>query len=156
MRIWDIEGLIKDLRNKTLSPREEMLYLMFTIILYAFSAGSSNTETYWGSMSILFIVTITAFGILWCYQANQNGDREDFIKRYISLSWLITIRMFLLTVILSLGFMAVVKNVPAIPDTPENVEIFTFCISVLVEIIYYIWLRNCFQKVSSPDMSVSE
>ena len=121
MYFWDINGLKDELINYKLSERSVFLYI-FIFILYAQGSFVFNFFRYYGKetgfglygdlLFYIFFTAITAIGIYYSYYCNGKNEGERFAVKFISLSWVVTLRylVFLLVsyfiILLFLTFLA--------------------------------------------------
>ena len=97
MVFWDIEKLLKKLSSEKFSQKEFFSYLFgLTLIDTTFSAPLLSENSYLGSIfqwldwGILFLCSLISLGV--CFISNGGNQGKDFIERYISIQFVMTIR----------------------------------------------------------------
>ncbi|MBI1928643.1 hypothetical protein HYR99_30920 [Candidatus Poribacteria bacterium] len=143
MYFWNIQALSEDLKERRVSQREKMKYLLATAISHSISLPISISVAWaLGITTLLANVALSIWGIVLCYQANRQGDDEEFIDRYICIRWPIYIRLFVLVGIpVALVFMSVGVS-------PDRVTIVDLIAAIVFRIIYYLWIRTDILKIS--------
>ncbi len=95
MYFWNTRALSEDLRAGRVSQHEKMKYLLAGTL--TFSVGSyllvPEEPSTLLAVDALITAVITVGGVLACYRANRRGDNEEFIDRFICLSWPVGIRV---------------------------------------------------------------
>jgi hypothetical protein len=97
MYFWNTVALARELKSKSLSQSERMKYYLASSTLYTFIYeinGYFNTSPSLISIvqSVATIVA-TVIGITLCYRVNARGDGQEFIDRFVCLSWPILMRI---------------------------------------------------------------
>jgi hypothetical protein len=111
MFFWKTKQLRNELITDSISEKEKMKYLLATMTLFAVSEqlGGSDFSGGYFLAETLSIIFVTIIGILVCFDANSQGDGNNFIERFICISWPITIKIttfimiFLVLMLLLLG-----------------------------------------------------
>lgn len=150
MYFWNIQNLRQKLIDNSLSEKSQMIYLMLTMVLYALSgqfAGSVYVEGYFLAETIAILGT-TILGIIYCYDGNMSGDGKEFIKRFICVSWLVTVRLILIALIIF--FIIGLLMLPfenLVNDITEN-KLFDIASLIILEVIFF-WLIHKHLKLIS-------
>ena len=89
MYLWNVGGLIDDLRNNSVSEFEKLKYLMATGVLVALF---SDPIFSWGlrytimeALNLALQLAAVAAGTYYCYLQNRKGDDTDFATRFVCL-----------------------------------------------------------------------
>ena len=98
MYFWKTEDLIDELRKGSLSQADRFKYLFVFIVITVFLTELmlyvSEVPSVIAITESIMVLTITIFGMIWCYQTNKLGDNAEFLDRFICLSLPITVRLF--------------------------------------------------------------
>jgi hypothetical protein len=98
MYFWNTIALARELRSKSLSQSERMKYYLASSTMYAFIyeiGGYFNpSPSLISIVQSITTVVATVIGITLCYRVNARGDGQEFIDRFVCLSWPIFIRIF--------------------------------------------------------------
>jgi len=111
MHFLRLEPLKTKLRSSAwLSQNEAAGYLTGTLLLFVFVTYPNNQElapttsmlmsdmTYW-----ICRMLVTGFAILHCFKQNGAEHGRQFLDRFVSLSWVMACRFFVLVLILSIA-----------------------------------------------------
>lgn len=95
MIFWKIENLKKRLSSKPLSQKESFYYLCayigFRLLMSTFSGASYGfADTFVGIMHIIMV----GLGLLLCYETNGGEKGNNFLEKYISISFVMSVRYF--------------------------------------------------------------
>ena len=111
---WNLQALKSQLRQGSLPPPQAFRYLLIPTVLGALAMGSTPEATGWlGKLMPAANAAIVGFGTWYCYRANGGASGRDFLSRYISLGWVLAIRVVVacLPIGLLVGILAGVLNV---------------------------------------------
>ena len=114
MIFWNIEKLLKQLSSQKLTQKELFFYLFgLTLIEIIFTNPFSSEGSYlssifdWFDWGIVLFCSLISIGV--CFISNGGNQGKDFIERYISISFVMTIRysvfiIFAALILLLCGF----------------------------------------------------
>ena len=137
MQIISAQPLVDKFRSGTFEESEVgayfLAYMIFMAVMWIFAYGEANP---WAIAAGVASVVITVFGVL--HLKGQNGDSfgNQFLAKYFSLGWVITVRMLLLavpSVVVLFAFASIVGGDDAIAPMGA---LFT----IGFEIVFYWWL----------------
>ncbi len=134
MYCWRIGVLKGRLIEGRLADREAVWYLTatfaMTTLLMAFPPASPNA---WDSGMGLVGCVVVIFGTWWVYRQNGGAAGADFVNRYLSLGWVLTIRILspLLAVALLLEVLTAGEELPTAESGPGT-ALMTLLISLLL------------------------
>lgn len=101
MYFWNTVALARELKSRSLSQSERMKYYLVSSTMYAlFSEMNGYNNTSPSLISIIqstVVVVAIVVGIIFCYRINSKGDGQEFIDRFVCLSWPILIRFVVCT-----------------------------------------------------------
>ncbi|SFT87772.1 hypothetical protein SAMN04489724_2503 [Algoriphagus locisalis] len=151
--IWfDIQELERGLRNGEISDKGIFNYLLGNLILFSISpliAGDDSSTIVMILFQVLFTIAITAIGTKKVFDINESGDRKDFFKRYLALSFVTGIRLLVFCLIIAIPVGITFGIVGINPNaTPNSEGFFDLIFIVGTSVIYYYMLLNSFKRVS--------
>lgn len=157
MYLWNVDGLLSDLRENTVSSISEIGHLLAFIaassiafFLMDFSSAKHVEQT---KIDEVLTLIITCIGVGFCYKANKEYDSKDFIKRFICL-WLPTsLRFMVLFIIpLLLVLIAIEEFVGGWPREIQERWIENSRGIMLIEAIYYRYLYVAFKFLKPEEV----
>ena len=92
MYFWNIEKLKEDLKKQTVTEGELFKYLFATVVVYCLGFMMPYTADIWYKLSILLMTVITASGLYYLYKCNGGKNGKNFLEKYISLGWVVSVR----------------------------------------------------------------
>ena len=101
---------------------------------------------------MVIAVGITVWGINTCYKINNDLDGKDFLKRFLAISWVIGMRIFLWVFGLSMVIGIIVGIVIATSGTHDGVvkpiqNIGTLILTALLSLVCYLFVINSFKNL---------
>lgn len=156
--IWfSLDVLLQKISKDELTDKDGFHYLIafaITLLVMSFSLNYVLTSIWLRLVEFVLALLITFWGLQAAFDANQNGDGKDFIKRIMAISWVVNMKLlfynFVLCIILAtfLAFYAVITgNVPSVDSfILEIAETFYL---VLLTLIYYRGIVVSFRRLSA-------
>lgn len=100
MYFWNINELKKDLLKGQLSELETFKYLILDIFITTLGTipmigPVSKYEVY----NSIIIGIITLFGVYYLFKCNNGLNGKNFVQRYLSLSWVVGVRLMVFTLL---------------------------------------------------------
>jgi ABC-type dipeptide/oligopeptide/nickel transport system permease subunit len=86
---WNLQALKSELTQGPLAEPQAFKYLLAQALVVALAAGAV-TRPWWICPAT---AAIAGFGTAYCYHANGGASGRDFLSRYVSLGWVIGIRV---------------------------------------------------------------
>ena len=114
MIFWNIEKLLKQLSSQKLTQKEFFFYFFGLTLIEIFvsnpflSEGSYLNSIFgWFDWGIFLLCSLISIGV--CFISNEGNEGKDFIQRYISIQFVMTIRysvfiIFAALIVLLCGF----------------------------------------------------
>ncbi|ENK2025278.1 hypothetical protein [Vibrio sp. 1580] len=101
MYFWNIESLKRDIVAERLTEKDRfkyaLIYIVFSIIaLEYFQQESSGKLNLWLQVEAALNVIIVLLGTYFAYRANGGENGQDFLGRYFSISFVVSIRFSVL------------------------------------------------------------
>ncbi len=163
MYLWNLDTLAARLKARSLTEREKFTYLFAVVISYTLAIETVSYLPSRGTTTELIgstlVVAITAAGTFYCFRANQNGDGEEFVVRYICLGWVLLVRLFVLSTIAMLliyGVLSVVaKEIMDELFSGHSIGLEIIVVG-MVTLIYYVWLASEISMVALSGPPVPE
>lgn len=121
MYLWRIGALKGRLIEGRLADREAAPYLTATLAMTSLSmAFPPALPNAWDTVTGLGGCVVVVLGTWWVYRQNGGAAGADFVHRYLSLAWVLTIRILspLLAVALLLEVLTASEELPAAESGP--------------------------------------
>ena len=152
--IWfNTKELEKQLINGALSDKDSYYYLFTTFILFSLLPYLPDEDfieaSYWFRVSLVIVdVGITAITIKETYKINQQGDSQDYLKRFLSLSFVNSIRLavYLAPVFVVLELLDDYLNDNTLYSYWHGARI--LLLTIASSVIFYFMLTNSFKRVN--------
>ena len=151
--IWfDIHELEKGLKSGEISDKVIFNYLLGNLVLYSLvplMASNDSSAFVMILFQVLFTITITVIGSKKAFDINESGDSKDFFKRYLALSLVTGIRLFVFCLIIAIPIGVTFGALGINPNSnPYSEGLFDLILMAGTSIIYYAMLINSFKRVS--------
>jgi len=135
MYFWDIESLKHDLVNGNLNQISDLKYLVATIGVLALGClpyeATNSLDYYYVFINIALFVMGTVF----CFHANGGETGAEFLRKYLSISWLITIKFVAVLFPAGVLFVYVMNDFGIIVSSETTlIEVF---LCTLISLFYY-------------------
>ena len=138
MRIWNLHKLKDELRQGPLAPKDAFLYLLIYNGLFALAAipffESNKFDVIIGVISALFIVV----GTVYIYHANGGRNGVHLLDRYLSLGFVLTIRLVVCVLIPTYLLYLIVLS--AVSELAEETIAIDVAIFAAFEAVFYLLL----------------
>ncbi len=152
--IWfNTKELEKQLIDGALSDKDSYYYLFTTFILFSLLPYLPDEDfieaSYWFRVSLVIVdVGITAITIKETYKINQQGDSQDYLKRFLSLSFVNSIRLaiYLAPVFVVLELLDDYLNDNTLHSYWPGARI--LFLTIASSVIFYFMLTNSFKRVN--------
>lgn len=162
--IWlRLKKLETKLINNDISEKTSFQYLLVHLVLIALVMTIPGEEEFshwgWKAGRGLLDLVITVVGTYLVFSINSKGDNRDFVKRYLSLSFVNGLRLVLLILLLELFYKVVMFIIPLELWQFFN-ELFSGDIPVLLypivtSLVYYWLLMRSFTRVNESRYEMS-
>ncbi len=154
--IWfRLNRLEKKLAKRELSEHHAYRYLLFYLVLFITVATLPEITPYsawsWDISRYLIKLIITLGATYMAFRINEKGDNRDFLKRYISLAFVIGIWVLLGVLLVRLLYKIILFVIPldiynAINDV-VSADLFQLLSSIAGIIIFYMLLLRSFKNI---------
>lgn len=155
---WNVDALVKDLRENRVSESDKFKYYMFYALATVITAI--------GTTSILSAF-ITALVIIWgirnCHERNRAGDNKQFIERMVCLGLPTVVRLFAWALPILLLVFVPVQLLIMTSQRSGDVEammmytvifgVLNILVGILITLAYYLMLRPKISAVSGSRIS---
>lgn len=136
MYFINVEALKQQLREKRFNQMHAVSYLVALCVLWYLPLGLlGDGTTLWDSASFWASLVIMVGGTMMAYKVNGGAQGEQFLERFLSLSWVMLWRVLPLLVLL--GWIAVILRTMTYGDNYYQLTAFGFTFSVVAELLYY-------------------
>ena len=152
MYFWDIESLKHDLVNGNLNQISDLKYLVATVGALALGClpyEATNSLDYY---YVFINIALVAMGTVFCFHANGGDTGAEFLRKYLSISWLLTIKFVAILIPAGVCFVYVM-NYFAIPVSSETtlIEMFLF---TLISLFYYWKIGHHLRSLKRKDVFI--
>lgn len=97
MYFWKVDNLVEDFKTGKVTQLEEFKYmLLFTVIgTIAFDSllCTGSAYNYYDYINLVLTLTISIWGVYYCYKINKEGDNKGFIVRLTCIGLPVVIRI---------------------------------------------------------------
>jgi hypothetical protein len=151
--IWfDIGELELRLKNGDLSDKDSFYYLLANLVLYAIAPyiDSNDDTTKWLiALEIVIAIAMTVIGTKMTFDTNSAGDNKDYLKRFLSLSFVTGIRLLVFVCIAAIPVGTVIFFLGESIGASKNMaNLFDIAFTVVAGLVYYFLLIKSFRRVS--------
>lgn len=156
--IWlNLLALERKLANFLLTTQAAFNYLLsfiviFIILIY-FPRDSSFPFDWWDLAEFLLVLLISLLGLKKVFRVNQKGDDREFLKRFLSLSFVIALRLLITVMLIWLTYKIIMFIIPLeifVPvDRAINHPVTELIITPVVVGIFYYFLTRSFTRINS-------
>ena len=132
MYFWNIEALKKDIVKDRLTEKERFVYVLIYLVLTAvgfeyLQQVDTELANIWDSIEAIADVLIVLIGTYCAYRANGGENGQDFLGRYFSIGFVVSIRFFVylipIVILLSIYFVLSFPDSEVIETTPLEVSV---------------------------------
>lgn len=142
MYLWNVNALVKDLREDKMSENEKLKYYLLSGVVALALPHELDLFT-------ILDIGVFIIGTYLCFEANSKGDNRNFITRMICLEIPLGIRYVL--ILLPLFIVVYI-----IFDKADNIDQILNILGIFSMIIYYMFLRSYITKVSRPELPLTD
>ncbi|TOC20077.1 hypothetical protein CGJ90_22275 [Vibrio parahaemolyticus] len=137
MYFWDVQSLKNDIRANKLSEKDKFLYMFssiafVTIGIELISISPLEPQNVWDAVESVSYILIVLFGTYGAYKANGSEHGTDFLGRYFSISFVVSVRFCTLLIPISVFLLAYYMTV-----MPEDGIVVSSSVDVLPFIVWY-------------------
>jgi len=163
--IWfSLKKLEDKLKKFELTERDGYNYLFAFAILavisdYALSEATTASTVKWiNRIQYYGSLIITIWGLSKSFRQNESGDNKEFLKRFLSLAWVIGVRIFLIlipiAILVFVGFyVANYMSDPTFELQADNAvsDYIVVLMTLTTEIIYFSLIIKSFNRVNAKN-----
>jgi hypothetical protein len=152
MTWFNIKELERKIINYELTDKESFYYLLNSSVLLTFITyiGTKEYTNDWlHFVELIISLVITVVQLKATYTINAKGGQKDYLKRHISLSFIVGVRLFVYAIFTGflVGIIMVALNGHVEKD-PNNEEMIKLIFISIFGIVYYIQLIISFKRVN--------
>jgi uncharacterized membrane protein len=137
MQFISAKPLIEKYQRGTFDDATVGPYFMAYMVLMAVSAlGMFMDVTSWDIFAGVLSVVITVFGVFHLKRQNQGTYGRQFLSKYFTLGWIVSIRMLLIVVPFLVFFSVIFQLIGGDEAAAAVGAVFT----ILFEVAFYWWL----------------
>ena len=156
--IWlNLKKLERLLIQNKITESISYQYLLVFLVLLTLTSTVSETDDFshygWEISYIILELLITIVGTYLVFQVNEKGDNRDFLKRYLSLSFVNGLWLALIAVLVRLIFKIIMFVIPL--DLWNSINDFfgedsgDFFFDIMLSLVFYLLLMASFKRVNS-------
>ncbi|MGM0631374.1 MAG: hypothetical protein ACQESI_09435 [Pseudomonadota bacterium] len=152
MYFWNIDALKRDFLQGRFSQTQAFYYLVVMLVLFTLPiAIVGDNTTVWDKAMFWVDLAFVVFGTTVVYKSNGGRDGREFLERYVSLSWVLFVRLFPFFVLIFL--VAVIFETALVGDVSYELTGYTFAAGLLVNVIFYWRLSHHMSDLSQSSFS---
>jgi len=157
---------LKKLENKLekfeLTERDSYYYLFafaITAILsnYLLNEVPTTSSVNWiDRVEYYGSIIITIWGLSNSFKINESGNGKEYLKRFLSISWVVAVRLFLILIpvvmLIFIGFNILTYTTDSLVDLPESNPISDYLImliSLITQIVFFSQICNSFRRINN-------
>jgi len=141
MYFWKVDKLKEQLISGELSEQEQFKYLMANSILYSLAAIQYETPNDFDTLAGAIGVFITVLGLWFIYKCNGGPNGKNIIQRYLSIGFIVFIRVFVLFMLPAIIAASVVQEM-YLGGIPEETTMSLFTLMIITEVILVLWVAK--------------
>ncbi len=148
MNWFNLKDLEKRLAENNVSDKEGFRYLLANWIVFGSLSFAAVTEQYGNPGVMVMLLAVPVISLIIGFKANQKGDGKDFLKRFISVNFVIGIQFIVFTILFAIP-------VGLLGSFISNVIIRHFLFGGFISasgITYYWYLARSIKKISSTKL----
>jgi len=141
MYFWNIKKLKTQLIAGPLTERETLPYLIATVLMYSLVQYFPDALPF-NSLDYLEIVIASLgalLGTLWLYYKNMADAGSNFLQRYISLGWVVTIRVIVFALPVALAIVFLADTLGQYNDESGATNWIDIGIAITIELFLYLY-----------------
>lgn len=145
MYFWKIEALKEDIKNDRFSEKDRFLYGLIYIVLCAACMEAMmrlpiENPNIWDAIGSFGNILISLVGTIIVYRFNGGAAGKDFLGRYFSIGFVVSIRFLALLIPMSAALFA--YYVYAFPDEAQIVS------TPADTLLFAVWYALLFWRIS--------
>jgi len=97
MYFWNVEKLKETIRNGKLTEKSRFIYLLIYVVLSGIGVEvvtyfTVETPNLWDMIDSALYILIPLVGTYFAYKSNDAGNGSDFLGKYFSLGFVVSVR----------------------------------------------------------------
>jgi hypothetical protein len=145
--IWlDSKQLERKISENKLSEKDTFHYMLATMIygfLYTLLIPIKNYDDY-VLINFCTSILITLIGLSQTFKINQKKDDKDFVKRFVAITWVVTVKIF----IAYIGFGVFIVLFMDLESPSTAIGIMSCAFSIITHVLFYILTVNSFKRLN--------
>ncbi|WP_134703498.1 hypothetical protein [Ammoniphilus sp. YIM 78166] len=153
MIFWNVGKLAEQIKQGDLSSKQKVKYLIVVFVFLGITPYAYLGEAYSSAygLEVLVVLFATIWGILYCHEANEEGDGKDFFERFICIGVPVGVRIM----VFSLPFYLILSSLfafftPIEYDTAFQYDYGDVLFTVIIEVVFYLQVRKWICFISTP------
>lgn len=147
MYIWRIDKLVEELTAGNLPENESFKYLVANTVLISLSTIQYSKPNQFDLWTSILAVIVAVAGVFFIYKCNGASTGKDIIIRYLSVGWVVLVRICVLLMLPSLVVLMVIQEVymGGIPEESTSIDLVAL---TLIEVIYIFCVARYINKIA--------
>ena len=138
MYIWKIDELNQQLISNNLTEHDTFKYLMAYTVVSALAMIRYNIPNQYDTYIGIIGVVITIIGLVFIYICNGGKNGSHLLERYISISWVVFVRLMVLVCIPASIAMIAVQEI-YMGGLAEQTTEMDMAYYLILEVVYLLW-----------------
>jgi hypothetical protein len=152
MYFWNVDRLKTELSHRTFTEREMLPYMIATFAAFSVAVAIPIERAQpWNWIEPAFDFAMTLAGTLYLYHCNGGDRGRDFLKRWFTIGWVMTIRFLVVSVLAAIPFS--LAYALALRHRPGDGAKFLFFASL--QLVFLWLLARHFRDLGRRDTTVS-
>ena len=134
------QPLKEKLKNRELTDREALPYLLISSILTALATSFPFTDNF-NSVGVINGITtlgLAILGVLYAYKKNGKENGYDLIQKYLVLGWVVFVRCFLLFIPVFIAYMIIGRKFGIIDIKSNETSLYELIFYIAFEALIYV------------------
>lgn len=156
MIIYNIRKLENKLISDKVSDKEALNYLIANLLLWTICTclGSEQSFQLKEFLELLVLGAILIYACKECYKINRSGDNKDFLKRFLALYFVLSIRLLGLLLFFGMIFIIFFQLINSYEFL--NGEYFDWILdflTIVIEVLFYNLLIRSFKRLQKGTLA---
>ncbi len=154
MYIWKINNLNKELIAGDLPEHESFKYLMASTVLYSLAMIQYINPNRFDTLTGIVAGFVAILGLLFIYKCNGGKNGRHIVVRYMAISWVVFIRMFVLLMLPTMFIVFTLQEM-FMGGVPDESTVIDLVYLTFLEITYVFWVAKHINRVAIESNSPS-
>jgi hypothetical protein len=141
MYIWKIDKLDEELIAGDLSEHETFKYLVAYTILSSLAMIQYSNPNQFDTWAGILAGLTALLGLFFIYKCNGGRDGKNIVIRYLSIGWVIFVRMFVLLMLPTMIIILTLQEIymGGVPEESTSIDLYYL---TFLEVTYVFWVAK--------------